>query len=142
MLASEILRRVREIQVRTGRQVADVLAEPGGTDVTAGVDVSMIAERARGVGLRPFEPVTQARALGSLGFDRWERTMREQQSRLQEAGRGSEAVRIWGSRSRASLLAEPSGFGGFWWLVLATEGLPEPPWLLRARGAADRPEVR
>jgi len=126
---------------REHREVADVLAEPGGTDVTAGVDVSMIAERARGIGLRPFEPVTQARALGSLGYDRWERTMREQQSRLQEAGRGSEAVRIWGSRSRASLLAEPSGFGGFWWLVLATEGLPEPPWLLRARAPADRPEV-
>jgi hypothetical protein len=50
--------------------------------------------------------------------------MREQQSRLQEAGRGSEAVRVWEARSRASLLAEPSGFGGFWWLVLATEGLP------------------
>ena len=127
---------------REHREVADVLAEPGGTDVTAGVDVSMIAERARGVGLRPFEPVTQASALGSLGYDRWERTMREQQSRLQGAGLGSEAVRVWGSRSRASLLAEPSGFGGFWWLVLATEGLPEPPWLLRARGAADRPEVR
>jgi SAM-dependent MidA family methyltransferase len=127
---------------REHREVADVLAEPGGTDVTAGVDVSMIAERARRLGLLPFEPVTQARALASLGYDRWERTMREQQSRLQEAGRGSEAVRVWEARSRASLLAEPSGFGGFWWLVLATEGLPEPAWLQRASVRADPRDVR
>jgi hypothetical protein len=62
--------------------------------------------------------------------------MREQQSRLQDAGRGSEAVRVWEARSRASLLTEPSGFGGFWWLVLATEGLHEPAWLPRARSAS------
>jgi hypothetical protein len=51
-------------------------------------------------------------------------------------------VRVWEERSRASLLADPAGFGGFWWLVLATEGLPEPPWLTRARTGAGRPEVR
>ena len=68
--------------------------------------------------------------------------MREQQARLQETGRGSEAVRVWEARSRASLLAEPSGFGGFWWLVLATEGLPEPAWLQRASVRADPPDVR
>jgi len=67
--------------------------------------------------------------------------MRATQSELQQAGRGAEAVRVWEERSRASLLADPTGFGGFWWLVLATEGLPEPPWLLRARAPADRPEV-
>ena len=59
--------------------------------------------------------------------------MRETQSMLERTGRGSEAVRVWEARSRASLLADPSGFGGFWWLVLATDGLPEPPWLVRAR---------
>ena len=64
---------------RDHREVADVLADPGGTDITAGVDVSMVAERARSVGLRAFEPVSQQAALRALGHDRWERTMRATQ---------------------------------------------------------------
>jgi NADH dehydrogenase [ubiquinone] 1 alpha subcomplex assembly factor 7 len=127
---------------REHREVADVLADPGGADITAGVDVSMVVERARSVGLRAFEPVSQRAALRALGHDRWQDTMRATQSALQQAGRGAEAVRVWEERSRASLLADPAGFGGFWWLVLATEGLPEPPWLTRARTSAARPEVR
>jgi SAM-dependent MidA family methyltransferase len=127
---------------RDHREVADVLADPGGADITAGVDVSMVVERARSVGLRAFEPVSQRDALRALGHDRWQLTMRTTQSALQRAGRGAEAVRVWEERSRASLLADPSGFGGFWWLVLATEGLPEPPWLTRARIRPERPEVR
>jgi SAM-dependent MidA family methyltransferase len=125
---------------RDHREVADVLADPGGADITAGVDVSMLAERARSVGLQAFEPVSQRDALRALGHDRWQRTMRTTQSALQQAGRDTEAVRVWEERSRASLLADPAGFGGFWWLVLATEGLPEPPWLTRARAGAGRPE--
>jgi NADH dehydrogenase [ubiquinone] 1 alpha subcomplex assembly factor 7 len=120
---------------REHRQVADVLSDPGSADITAGVDLSAIAAHARSLGLRSFEPVTQAAALAALGHDRWERTMREMQSMLERTGRGSQAVRVWEARSRASLLADPSGFGGFWWLVLATEGLPEPPWLGRARSS-------
>ena len=123
-------------------EVADVLADPGGTDITAGVDVSMIADRARSDGLLAFEPVTQQAALRALGHDRWEQTMRATQSELQRAGRDAEAVRVWEERSRASLLTDPSRFGGFWWLVLATAGLPEPPWLARARAHAERPEGR
>ena len=125
---------------REQRLVTDVLSDPGATDITAGVDLSMVAAHARGLGLRAFEPVTQAAALSALGHDRWERTMREMQSMLQKEGRGSEAVRVWESRSRASLLADPSGFGRFWWLVLATDELTEPAWLGRAR-AQDRPGV-
>jgi SAM-dependent MidA family methyltransferase len=127
---------------REHREIADVLADPGGTDITAGVDVSMIADRARSVGLAAFEPVTQQVALRALGHDRWQQTMRATQTELQRAGRDAEAVRVWEERSRASLLTDPSRFGGFWWLVLATEGLPEPPWLARARTDAERPEVR
>ena len=128
---------------REHREVADVLADPGGTDITAGVDVwRSIADRARSLGLTAFEPVTQQAALRALGHDRWQRTMRTTQSELQQAGRDAEAVRVWEERSRASLLTDPSRFGGFWWLVLATEGLPEPPWLARARTRAERPEVR
>jgi SAM-dependent MidA family methyltransferase len=118
---------------REHRLVADVLSDPGGTDVTAGVDLSMVAANARSVGFRVFEPVKQATALAALGHERWERTMREMQSMLQERGRNSEAVRVWEARSRASLLADPSGFGRFWWLVFATDGLPQPAWLGRAR---------
>ena len=127
---------------REHREVADVLAEPGDTDITAGVDVSLIADRARSVGLSAFEPVTQQAALRALGHDRWQQTMRATQTELQRSGRDSEAVRVWEERSRASLLTDPSRFGGFWWLVLATEGLPEPPWLARARTHAERPKVR
>ena len=68
--------------------------------------------------LRPIEP---------------SRRLREMQSDLERSGRGSEAVRVWETRSRASLLVDASGFGAFWWLLLATDGLPEPPWLGRAR---------
>jgi SAM-dependent MidA family methyltransferase len=119
---------------REHRRIADVLSDPGATDVTAGVDLAAIAEHARSLGFRTFEPVTQSAALAALGHARWERTMREMQSTLQASGRHGDAVRVWETRSRASLLTEPSGFGGFWWLVLATAGLPEPAWLVRARG--------
>lgn len=118
---------------REHREVSDVLSHPGNTDITAGIDVSMIFDHARSLGFGTFEPVTQRAALMSLGHDRWERTMRDVQAALQRAGRGSDAVRVWETRSRASLLADPTGLGGFWWLVLATEGLPEPVWLSRAR---------
>ena len=121
---------------REQRLVTDLLAHPGDADVTAGVAFDRVAAHARGLGLRAFGPVSQADALRALGHGRWERTMREIQSTLQRTGRGAEAVRVWGTRSRAGLLADPSGFGGFWWLVLATEGLPEPDWLIRARADA------
>ena len=97
----------------------------------------MVAERARALGLLPFAPVTQAEALAELGHDRWQRTMREMQSDLQAAGRGAEAFRVWEARSRASLLADPSGLGAFWWLVLGTARLPEPAWLQRTHAPAD-----
>jgi SAM-dependent MidA family methyltransferase len=119
---------------REHRRIADVLSDPGATDVTAGVDIAAVGEHARSLGFRTFEPVTQSAALSALGHARWERTMREMQSTLQASGRHEDAVRVWETRSRASLLTEPSVFGGFWWLVLATAGLDEPAWLARARG--------
>lgn len=116
---------------REQRLVADLLAHAGDTDVTAGVDFDRVEGHARGLGLGAFGPVSQADALRALGHGRWERTMREIQTTLQRSGRGAEAVRVWEARSRAGLLADPSGFGGFWWLVLTTEGLAEPGWLER-----------
>src|SRR5207249_2350036 len=61
--------------------VADVLAGPGDTDITAGVDVELIAERARAVGLQVFPSVTQGAALGALGFEEW---MREEPAHQRE----------------------------------------------------------
>jgi NADH dehydrogenase [ubiquinone] 1 alpha subcomplex assembly factor 7 len=118
---------------REHREIADVLADPGATDITAGVDWNPVAAHARSLGLGVFGPIPQAEALDVLGYTRWESTMREKQSALQRAGRGSAAVRVWEARSRASLLADPSGLGGFWWLVLSTPHLPEPGWLATAR---------
>lgn len=126
---------------RDHRRVDDVLSDPGGTDITAGVDVAAVTEHARSLGLWAFEPVSQAAALSALGHDRWEASMRETQSALQRSGRGAEAVRVWEDRSRASLLSDPARLGSFWWMVLATEGLPEPAWLTRAhRRSPDRPD--
>ena len=116
---------------RTHREVTDVLSDPGGTDITAGVDMAAVATQAESLGFQAFEPVRQAEALSVLGHDRWERAMVEQQAELQRAGRGSEAVRVWQTRTRAGLLADPAGLGRFWWVVLATEGLPPPGWLRR-----------
>ena len=116
------------------RAVADVLGhQPGSSDVTAGVDLDLIARRARTAGLRAWDPVRQRDALAALGYRSWDDTMREEQARLQRDGDRSDATRVWETRSRASLLVEPSGLGGHWWLTLATSGLPEPAWLARAR---------
>jgi SAM-dependent MidA family methyltransferase len=118
--------------IRSHREVADVLSDPGGSDITAGVDLAAFAEHATAGGLQAFEPVRQSDALTALGLDRWDHAMRDRQASLQLENRGAEAVRVWESRSRASLLKEPAGMGGFWWLVLATPDLPRPRWLERA----------
>ena len=116
---------------RDQRLVTDLLTHPGDTDVTAGVEFERVAAHARRLGLRAFGPVSQGDALRALGYGRWEQTMRGIQSMLQRSGRGAEAVRVWDARSRAGWLADPTGFGGFWWLVLVTAGMPAPGWLDR-----------
>lgn len=126
---------------RGHRQVADVLSEPGETDITAGVDPSAVAAHARALGLQAFEPRSQADACGALGYTRWDGTMRERQAQLQRDRRDAEATSIWETRSRASLLTDPAHFGAFWWLVLATEGLPPPSWLEPGRAREARRPV-
>jgi len=112
--------------------VEDVLADPGTTDITAGVDFELLASYARSVGLVAFASVTQRDALLALGLDRWMHGQLEGQRRSMEAGQGTEAVRTWSGRSRASLLIDPGGLGRLRWMVLATPGLAPPPWLERA----------
>jgi NADH dehydrogenase [ubiquinone] 1 alpha subcomplex assembly factor 7 len=123
---------------RRHREVDDVLLElPGTTDITTGIDAELVAELARDVGLLAWDPVSQADALRALGYERWERSVRETQTRLQTEGDSLGALRTWEMRSRTSLLVDRSHLGNLWWLVLATPGLPEPDWLGRARNGPD-----
>jgi SAM-dependent MidA family methyltransferase len=109
--------------------IEDVLAMPGTVDVTAGVDFGWIAERARARELQAFPLVDQYDVLLALGFESWLRDERATQQEQLESGAGIDAVRTWSMRSRATMLADPGGLGRMRWLVLATEGLPAPPWL-------------
>jgi NADH dehydrogenase [ubiquinone] 1 alpha subcomplex assembly factor 7 len=118
---------------RDHRVLADVLDAPGSADITAGVDLDAIGRHARQIGLHAFETVSQRDALSALGLDEWLRGELSQQRRMLAASKGAEAVRTWGGRSRARLLADPAGLGRLRWLTLATRGLPEPTWLSRAR---------
>jgi SAM-dependent MidA family methyltransferase len=115
--------------------VEDVLANPGRTDITTGVDFELIASYAGSLRLTAFPSVTQRDALLALGLDRWLRGQLERQHRSMDAGEGTEAVRTWSGRSRASLLIDPGGLGRLRWMLLATPGLAAPPWL---EGASSR----
>lgn len=117
------------------RVVEDLLAAPGETDITAGVDFGFLAHAARTNGLQPFPTVTQRQALVALGLESWLRTELEHQQDLLNTGRGADAVRAWGGRSRATMLADPAGLGRFRWFVVTTPGLEEPTWLRDARAS-------
>jgi len=114
---------------RDHRVVADLLADPGSTDITVGVDFERIARRAEERGLVAFPTVTQHDALRALGFEDWIREELDRQVELIDARDGLEAVRTWSGRSRATLLVDPIALGRMRWLVLATPGLPAPAWL-------------
>jgi SAM-dependent MidA family methyltransferase len=114
---------------RGHRVVDDILADPGSTDITAGVDFALIAARAQERGLTAAPTITQRDALLALGFETWIRTELERQTTLLDAGAGLEAVRTWGGRSRATLLIDPAGLGRLRWLLLATPDLARPTWL-------------
>ncbi len=119
---------------RGHRMVEDVLQGPGGADITAGVDFAAVLHRAEAGGLRPLGLVSQREALLALGFGAWARGELDRQRRLLDGGAGLEAVRAWGGRSRATLLVDAAGLGRLRWLLVATHGLPAPPWLRVARG--------
>jgi SAM-dependent MidA family methyltransferase len=114
---------------RDHRIVEDVLADPGSSDITAGVDFALIARHAEECGLVSYPSVTQRDALLALGFEEWLRGELERQRTLLDEREGIEAVRAWSGRSRATLLVDPSALGRLRWLLLASPGLPSPPWL-------------
>lgn len=114
---------------REQRVVEDVLADPGSTDITAGIDFGVIEARARANGLRVQGSPTQRDALVWLGFERWARSELQRQGELVRRRAGVEAVRAWGGRSRATLLVDPGRLGRLRWLVLAAGDAPAPDWL-------------
>jgi NADH dehydrogenase [ubiquinone] 1 alpha subcomplex assembly factor 7 len=122
---------------RGHRVVDDVLAAPGSSDITSGVDFEAVAARAEKRGLTAFPTITQHDALIALGLEGWLRAELDRQRDLLNAREGAAAVRTWSSRSRATLVADPAGLGRFRWLLLATSGLPHPAWLSGARPATD-----
>ena len=124
---------------RDHRVVEDVLADPGSTDITAGVDFAMIANHASQRGLVVFPTVTQHDALIALGFEGWLRGELERQTSQLDAREGLEAVRTWSGRSRATLLVDPSALGRLRWFLLASPGLPAPAWL-DAAGQSSAPD--
>jgi NADH dehydrogenase [ubiquinone] 1 alpha subcomplex assembly factor 7 len=114
------------------RIVDDVLDDPGGADITAGVDMALLATRAAAQGAVAFGDVSQRAALAALGFEAWFRAELASQHRQLETGDGVGAVRTWSAKSRATLLADPGGLGRFRWLLLASPDLAAPPWWGRA----------
>ena len=114
------------------RVIEDVLAAPGTTDITAGVDMELLADRARGRGIQAFPVVDQRSALSALGFEAWFHEQLAAQHRQLEDRDGLGAVRTWSAKSRATLLIDPAALGRFRWLLLASPGLAAPAWLARA----------
>jgi SAM-dependent MidA family methyltransferase len=109
--------------------VEDVLARPGSTDITAGVDFGALAVAARAAGLEPLPTVSQLRALSLLGFETWMRAELATQAASLNSGAGMDAVRRWAGRSRASILVDPTGLGRLRWFAMASAGLPRPSFL-------------
>jgi SAM-dependent MidA family methyltransferase len=114
---------------RDHRVVEDLLADPGASDITSGVDFARIADRARERGLDVVGIASQHDVLVTLGFETWIRGELAAQAELLDQRRGREAVRAWSGRSRATLLVDPTALGRLRWMVLATPGLPRPSWL-------------
>jgi NADH dehydrogenase [ubiquinone] 1 alpha subcomplex assembly factor 7 len=114
---------------RDHRMVEDVLAGPGTADITAGVDFGTLAAAAVERGLQAFPTLAQSGALAALGFREWMHEELATQGALLNEGRGMDAVQRWAGRSRASILVSPDRLGRLRWFLLASKGLPPPPFM-------------
>jgi SAM-dependent MidA family methyltransferase len=123
------------------RIVEDLLVAPGATDITGGVDFGYLAAAARAHQLQSFPSVSQHDALSALGLEDWLHTELEHQQDQLNSGRGADAVRTWGGRSRAKMLADPAGLGRFRWFVAATHDVVEPMFMRVARERASIAEA-
>jgi len=88
-----------------------VLAEPGSTDITTGVDFAAVARHARSRGLEVWGPVSQREALISLGFRELDDQAHAHQVEALNARRGLDSLRVYSDRNRASLLIGREGLG-------------------------------
>jgi SAM-dependent MidA family methyltransferase len=113
----------------------DVLEDPGSRDVTAAVDWEAIVTEAGRGGLQVWGPVPQREALLALGYRMWAAGVRRRQAEAEERGDWRAATRLYGERSRASILIDPAKLGGLQLLVLGTERLPPPASVLGDRDA-------
>ena len=104
----------------------DVLAEPGSTDITAGVDFVALVEHARSEGLQVWGPVSQRDALLALGFRELDERARARQVEALNERRGVDALRIYSNRNRANLLLGRVGAGASWVLGLGKNAAGTP----------------
>jgi SAM-dependent MidA family methyltransferase len=111
----------------------EVLDDPGSRDVTAGVDWQAIGAEAGRGGLQVWGPVPQREALLALGYRMWAAGVRRRQAEAEERGDWRAATRLYGERSRASILIDPAKLGGLQLLVMGTDGLPPPASVLGDR---------
>ena len=118
------------------RVVEDLLAAPGTTDITAGVDFGFLAETRRRTDCEPSQP-SQHDALIALGFEHWLHTELERQQDLLDSGRGADAGAHVGRPKR--LLADPAGLGvsDGSWLPPRRRRTGVPAWLVERRSAAE-----
>ncbi|HEX9711185.1 MAG TPA: SAM-dependent methyltransferase [Actinomycetota bacterium] len=111
---------------RGQRLVTDLLADPGGSDITGPVDLDALADAARAAHLTAWGPVTQREALGALGYRAMVQKVRARQAELERAGRWREAVSAWNQRGETSMLIDPAGLGSLKVLAVGTAGLRPP----------------
>jgi SAM-dependent MidA family methyltransferase len=111
----------------------EVLAEPGSRDVTAAVDLDVVAVEGRRAGLQVWGPVSQREALLALGYRLWAAGMRARQAGAEAESDWRTANRLFEARSRASILIDEGKLGSLSLLALGTEGLPPPAAVLGDR---------
>jgi SAM-dependent MidA family methyltransferase len=111
----------------------DVLADPGSRDVTAAVDLDVVAAEARRAGLQVWGPVSQREALLALGYRLWAAGVRTRQADAEAASDWRTANRLFEARSRASILIDEGKLGSLSLLAFGTEGLPPPAAVLGDR---------
>jgi SAM-dependent MidA family methyltransferase len=104
---------------RSHRRGADVLVDPGASDITAGVDFDALVRRASDWGLQVNPPIPQGEMLTALGIAGRVEAERLQQVSALDQRRGREALQAWDARRRAALLVDPAGLGSLWWLWLS-----------------------
>jgi NADH dehydrogenase [ubiquinone] 1 alpha subcomplex assembly factor 7 len=108
------------------RMVDDLLADPGGTDITGPVDFEALDRRARERGLQTWGPVSQRDALMALGYRPTLDRMRAEQAELEQRGDTQKALAYFGERGQAAMLVDPAGLGGLKVLALGTAEMPAP----------------